>query len=69
MRYQIRPERVLYGDRVRRIRYRAYFGNCTIGELAPSFRCETVMIELQELINDGGIGTMADLPAPQEVAL
>lgn len=61
-RYQIRPEWVVCRDGVRRARYRAFYNGCTIGEIAPSYRRETVIAELQELIAAGGVGTMADLP-------
>ena len=65
-RYRIRGEWVARRDGTRSVRYRAYFGHCTIGELAPSFRRETVMEELQDMIDAGGVGAMADLPDPRK---
>ena len=65
-RYRIRGEWVARRDGTRSVRYRAYFGHCTIGELAPSFRRETVMEELREMINAGGVGVMTDLPDPRK---
>ena len=60
-RYQVRPEWVVCADKIRRIRYRAYYDNCTIGEIVPSFRREGVIEDLQELIDAGGVGAMKDL--------
>ncbi|MEA4927855.1 MAG: hypothetical protein VB104_04180 [Candidatus Limiplasma sp.] len=61
-RYQIRSEWVVCRDGVRRARYRAYFCGCTIGEIAPGFRRETVLDDLRELIAAGGIGAMQAIP-------
>lgn len=65
-RYSVRPEWVLCRDGVHRYQYRGYCNDRAIGELMPCFKRDVAMAELQELIDDGGIGSMTDLPNPKE---
>lgn len=64
-RYTVSHEWSLCRDKVSRPRYKALYKGRTIGEIMPSFSRPVVINALLLLIEDGGVGEMADLPGKE----